>query len=224
MSTRSSKVSSPAVVELVKELISRWPNHKKDAAQLRFYVEDIGAMVEEFGLRRMRAAVTAARGRCNFLPEPGELFKLLPAPEIHSGQPFHDPDCPDCSGSGWRMVAVIDAGSGRAERRATRCDCKPSSHTETRKPTLEQVNAWIEEAMQGTTMPDLRPDKRRMDLRRQAAEKAARSATVPQVTPDAGVIPTSEQLAEELTARRRELAAQIEGIKTQRSPKREAVQ
>lgn len=108
MSTRSSKVSSPEVAELIQELIGRWPNHrKKDAAQLTLYVEDIGAMVEEFGLNRMRAAVAKARsGRCNFLPEAGELFKLLPAPEIYNGQPLHDPNCPDCSGSGWRTVEM----------------------------------------------------------------------------------------------------------------------
>jgi hypothetical protein len=131
MSTRSSKVSSPAVAELIKELTDRWPRPKKDAAQLKFYVEDIGAMVEEFGLSRMQAALaTARRGRLNFLPEPAELRDLLP-----SADPFaqhRDPDCRECLGSGWKTEEVPADPRHRklhpaAEtmRVSERCHCEP---------------------------------------------------------------------------------------------------
>lgn len=220
MSIRSSKVCSRAVAELVEELTRRWPNHKKDGAQLGLYTEDIGAMVEEFGLSRMRAAVaTARRGRCDFLPEPGELFKLLPAPEIHNAQPLRDPNCPDCSGSGWKMVP----SSGRSDKRAARCNCQASrtAPVAATRPTAEQCAAFVEEAMEQLKNMPAPPDPKRQaaELQQQMrqskfAERVARPVPGP-------LIPTTAELAEQLA----QSAAQREARHHQRpKPDAETVQ
>jgi hypothetical protein len=136
MSTCSSQVS-PAVAELVQELTRRWPNHKKDASQLRLYVEDISELVQECGVNRVHSAVSKARIRCSFLPEPAELYELLPSPTIQDRSQLRDPHCPDCSGSGWKMIAVLDAGSNRANKIATRCNCRA-------RPVAEKSSRVIE--------------------------------------------------------------------------------
>jgi hypothetical protein len=127
MSTCSSQVS-PAVAELVQELTQRWPNHKKDSSQLRLYVEDISELVQECGLDRVHSAVKMARLRCSFLPEPAELYELLPSPTIQERPQerpqLRNPHCHECSGSGWKVVTVVDAGSSRANRVAHRCNCQ----------------------------------------------------------------------------------------------------
>lgn len=224
MSIRSSKVCSAAVAELVQELIGRWPNHKKNAAQLRLYTEDIAAMVEEFGLSRMRAAVaTARRGRCDFLPEPGELFKLLPAPEIHSAQALRDPNCPHCSGSGWKMVTIIDASSGRSDKRATRCNCEASrtAAAAATRPTAEQCGAFVKEAMEQLKNMPAPPDPKRQaaELQQQMRQsKFAERVSRPVPGP---LIPTTAELAEQLA----QSAAQREARHHQRpKPDAETVQ
>jgi len=146
MSPRLSKVS-PAVSEIFRELLQRWPNHKKDEGQLALYVEDIADLVENCGPDRVRAAVKAARIRCDFLPEAPELNKLLPGPERHS-EPLRDPDCLDCAGDGWKMVRYVDVESGRAGQRATRCTCRPPAALKTApRPSLRQYNTFIAQAL-----------------------------------------------------------------------------
>jgi hypothetical protein len=143
MSTCSSQVSS-AVAELVQELTRRWPNHKKDASQLRLYVEDIDTLVQECGFDRVHSAVSKARIRCNFLPEPAELYELLPSPTIQDRPQLRDPHCPECSGSGWKVVAVVDASSDRANKIATRCNCQA-------RPIAEKSSRVIELKPAGRT-------------------------------------------------------------------------
>jgi len=172
MSPRLLKVS-PAVSEIFRDLIQRWPNNKKDAAQLILYVEDIAALVEECGLKRVLAAVKAARTNCNFIPEPGELRKLLPSQEVY-GQPpqWHDPNCRDCGGSGWKPVLIVEISTGRPERQVTRCACKPPARPNPApRANPEQYRAFIKEALESVkTINQSPPDpNRRMELKTQMA-------------------------------------------------------
>jgi hypothetical protein len=167
MSTCSSQVSS-AVAELVQELTRRWPNHKKDASQLRLYVEDIDALVQECGFDRVHSAVSKARIRCSFLPEPAELYELLPSPTIRNRPQLRDPQCPDCSGSGWKIVAVVDAASNRANKIATRCNCQARPITEKsgrvielkRGRTEQQAKDLVTDMAKSKSMPQPPPRPR----------------------------------------------------------------
>jgi len=66
------------------------------------------------------------------LAEPQRLaqtFSYMPADQT---QPALDPAsnaCPDCSGTGWKMVDVVDQ-FGRPSQRATKCDCQRRIHCE----------------------------------------------------------------------------------------------
>jgi hypothetical protein len=121
--TSNGQNVSPAARELVESLLLRWSNHKKDPAQVVMYRDDIAALIAECGLTRVQAAAEKARTNCNFLPEPAELRELLPSSNINNQ--WHDRDCPDCRGSGWKLIDEIDSRPGRAEKRAVRCACVP---------------------------------------------------------------------------------------------------
>ena len=110
--------------ELVEVILARWPNHKLDDQQLLIYYDDLFALKEECGIKALTAAVYSARTRKGFLPGPDELRELMPAREQYVRQEWERPDCPDCKGSGWKMVEVpskiyVD----RKELAARRCDC-----------------------------------------------------------------------------------------------------
>lgn len=147
---------SPAVKELVEWMTARWSNHKKDAAQIIMYRDDIAALAGECGLERVRVAVGKARTWCNFLPEPAELRELLPpVPEyIPPAWSLHDPHCPDCSGSGWKMLTVIDRG--QSDRRATRCACRaPAMVGPEPIPNLKSYHELLQRAVeQGKRIED----------------------------------------------------------------------
>jgi hypothetical protein len=134
--TSNGQNVSPAARELVESLLLRWSNHKKDAAQIVMYRNDVAALIAECGLSRVQAAAEKARTHCNFLPEPAELRELLPSSNINAR--YHDQNCSACHGSGWKLIDVIDSGTGRAEKRAVRCACVPSAP---RAPESERAPA-----------------------------------------------------------------------------------
>lgn len=123
--TSNGQNVSPAARELVESLLLRWSNHKKDSAQVVMYRNDVAALIAECGLNRVQGAAEMARTHCNFLPEPAELRELLPSSDINIR--YHDQNCPDCHGTGWKLIDVIDAGTGRADKGAVRCACVPSA-------------------------------------------------------------------------------------------------
>jgi hypothetical protein len=159
VTSNGRNASRAAARELVERLTLRWPNNKKDAAQIVMYREDIGALVEECGLSRVQAAVEAARTRCSFLPEPAELRDLMPSPEKISSQPQrHDPNCHHCGGNGWKMILTIDNRRGRAERAVIRCACKaPATPKPAPRPNPEQCRAFVEEALRSVKTLDAAP-------------------------------------------------------------------
>jgi hypothetical protein len=113
---------------LIDSLLLRWPNHRKDPAQLVAYHDDISDLVAECGFERLTAAVRASFTRNSFLPEPSELRELLPSPNEYGQPQWHDEACPDCHGSGWKLVQVASTFyAGKTETRAARCPCKPAT-------------------------------------------------------------------------------------------------
>jgi hypothetical protein len=152
--------NAAAVRKLIDRILDRWPNHKKTAAQLREYAADIRTLVERFGFNRVQAAADEARIRKSFLPEPAELFELLPAvPECAKRKPPEpDPNCRDCSGSGWKNVPGAD-------RRVTRCHCKaPTVATKPAfAPDIAPLHAVLKQAVERmqTMDPAPAPDPRR---------------------------------------------------------------
>jgi hypothetical protein len=165
-----------AVRKLINRMLDRWPNHKKTAAQLRDYAADVRTLVNRFGLDRVEAAEQEARIRKSFLPEPAELFELLPPIPDGRKLPGPDPNCRNCDGSGWKYVLCPD-------RRVTQCHCKaPAVATGTKRtftPNLAPLHAVLKDAVERTKTMDPVPDpKRHVELKeriaRDAADKEAR--------------------------------------------------
>jgi mono/diheme cytochrome c family protein len=134
---------------LVRQLLSHWPNHKKDDAQLLAYYDDLEDLVAECGIRRVVAAVRASNTRCRFLPEPCELRALLPSAEQY-GQQCNDPNCSDCHGNGLKMVEVPSDQRHLAlyprettMKVAKRCDCRPAAPAH-KEPTSAKAAPFIE--------------------------------------------------------------------------------
>jgi len=133
---------------LIDSLLLRWPNHRKDAAQLVAYHDDLSDLVAECGFDRVTAAVRASFTRNNFLPEPSELRELLPANRYDQPQ-WHDEACPDCHGSGWKLVQVASTFyAGKTETRATRCLCKPAT-AQKKRPSSSATEECRSEAHTG---------------------------------------------------------------------------
>jgi len=158
-------------------MLDRWPNHKKTVAQLREYSIDVQTLVNRYGLDRVQAAAEEARIRKSFLPEPAELFDLLPPVAEHAKTkpPGPDPNCLDCGGSGWK-----DAPS--PDHRVMRCGCKaPAAAAKPAfAPSIEPFHALLKEAVDRIKTVDPLPDdpKRRAELKeriaRDEADKEAR--------------------------------------------------
>jgi len=149
-----------AVKKLIERMLARWPNHKKNPAQLTEYKADIGALVERRGLDAIQKAVQEARLCKSFLPEPAELFELLPAvPDPAKPNLGPDPDCSACSGSGWKVIELPDpVHQGQTERRARRCPCKASvAPKAVPAPSPEQYKAILKEVLQGAKILDSAP-------------------------------------------------------------------
>jgi hypothetical protein len=169
--------NAAAIRKLIDRILDRWPNHKKTAAQLREYAADIRTLVERFGFDRVQAAAEEARIRKSFLPEPAELFELLPpVPEgIKPKLSGPDPSCRECGGSGWKDVPGPD-------RRVTRCHCKaPTAATKSAfVPDIEPLHAVLKDAVERMKTMDPGPDdpKRQAELKeriaRDQADKEAR--------------------------------------------------
>jgi hypothetical protein len=164
--------NAAATRKLIDRILDRWPNHKKTPAQLREYSADIRTLVERYGLERVRKAAEEARIRKSFLPEPAELFELMPSvPECAKPKPPEpDPNCRDCGGSGWKDFPGPD-------RRVTRCHCKAPAMAPkpTFVPDLEPLHAVLKQAVQQmmTMDPTPAPDpKRHAEL----AERIVRDA------------------------------------------------
>jgi hypothetical protein len=165
--------NAAATRKLIDRILDRWPNHKKNAAQLRDYDADVRTLVERFGLDRVQAAVQEARIRKSFLPEPAELFELIsPVPECAKPKPpEHDPNCHDCSGSGWKDVAG-------PVHRVTRCHCSATAVVPKSAfaPNIEPLHALLKQAVERmkTMDPAQGPDrKRHAELEKRIAKGAA---------------------------------------------------
>jgi hypothetical protein len=168
-------------------MLDRWPNHKKTAAQLREYSADVLTLVDRFGLDRVKAAAEEARIRNSFLPEPAELFKLVPpiGERAKPSPPEPDPNCRDCGGSGWKAVPAPD-------RRVTRCHCKASAAATKPAfaPDIKPFHAVLKQAVDRIKTVDPLPDdpKRRAELKeRIARDEADREARRQRTKQDAAI-------------------------------------
>jgi hypothetical protein len=160
--------NAAAVRKLIDWILDRWPNHKKTAAQLRDYATDIRTLADRYGLDRVQRAAEEARIRKSFLPEPAELFELLPPIPEHAKPklPGPDPSCRDCGGSGWKPAPGPD-------HRVMRCHCKaPATAAKPAfAPNIEPFHALLKEAVDRIKTVDPLPDdpKRRAELRERIA-------------------------------------------------------
>src|SRR5579872_6806777 len=178
MRNEESKMSGPgpnaavtaATRKLIDRILDRWPNHKKTAAQLREYSADVRTLVQRFGFDRVQAAAEEARIRKSFLPEPAELLELLPpVPESSKPKlPEPDPNCGDCSGSGWKPAPGPD-------RRVMRCNCKAllAIAKPAFAPDIQPFHAVLKEAVDRIKTLDPLPDdpKRRVELKERIAQE-----------------------------------------------------
>jgi hypothetical protein len=167
-----SAAVTAATRKLVDRMLDRWPNHKKTAAQLREYLVDVQTLVNRFGSDRVEAAYQEARIRRGFLPEPAELFELLPPIAEHAKPkpPGPDPNCRECGGSGWKDAPGPD-------RRVTRCHCRaPAALTKPAfAPDIKPFHAVLKEAVDRIKTVDPLPDdpKRRAELKERIARTEA---------------------------------------------------
>jgi hypothetical protein len=144
-----------AAKRLVDRMLDRWSNHKKTPAQLKEYRADIVTLMQRRGIDAVEKAVQEARLCRSFFPELGELWELLPPiPESAKPKfPEPDPDCGDCSGSGWKIVELPSATRpGQTEKRAQRCPCKaPITPRPAPVPTPEQHARIVQESVKVPT-------------------------------------------------------------------------
>jgi hypothetical protein len=180
--------NAAAVRKLIDRILDRWPNQKKTAAQVRDYAADIRTLVERFGFNRVQAAADEARIRKSFLPEPAELFELLPpVPDSAKPKPAKpDPNCRDCSGSGWKNVPGPD-------RRVTRCHCKEPAVAPkpTFAPDIEPLHTVLKQAVERMKTMDPAPasdPKRHAELEERIARDAAEKEARRQRTKEAAAI------------------------------------
>jgi hypothetical protein len=116
-----------AKVQLIR-LRLHFPSRRWDEegdALLREMVQELAAMVREFGAQRVEDTITAAirNGTWNggdrnlsFCPRIAELRAMIAAPRW-TVQPASD--CQNCGGTGWRDVIADGQRKG-----VTRCDCR----------------------------------------------------------------------------------------------------
>jgi hypothetical protein len=152
-------------------MLKRWPNHRKDDWQLAIYYDALHDLEDECGFVRVKAAVRASFTRCNFFPEPPELRDLLPpVPDVQIVPPpekVHDPRCPDCSGSGWKPVQVVNRG--QLENRFTRCKCKPPAAQQPEPtPDLAVYHSILKDAVEKSEAERLGNESKRVAGRAQA--------------------------------------------------------
>jgi len=117
---------------LVERMLLRWPNHRKDAAQLEMHARGVDKLIEERGVSCVEAAVEAAFTRCHYFAEPDELRDLLPSADQFAQH--RDPNCCECLGSGVKTVEVtadprhLELYPGEKTMRvARRCHCEPAT-------------------------------------------------------------------------------------------------
>jgi hypothetical protein len=204
--TSNGQNVSAAARDLVESLLLRWSNHKKDPAQAVMYRDDVAALIAECGLSRVQAAAEKARTNCNFLPEPAELRELLPSSDINTR--YHDQNCSACHGNGWKLIDVIDSVSGRADKRAVRCTCVPSSPRAPdpeRTPALDlgPLHAILQQGVDQsllvkTILPAPDPNRRaalKEQLARMQEQRAKRDADAPTLTaPIGGLAPSCRKV------------------------------
>jgi len=190
--------NAAAVRKLIDRILDRWPNQKKTPAQLRDYAADIHTLVDRFGFDRVKAAAEEARIRKSFLPEPAELFDLLPPIPEHAKPklPGPDPNCRDCSGSGWKPAPGPD-------HRVMRCLCKApaaAANPPAFAPNIEPFHALLKEAVDRIKTVDPLPDdpKRRAELKeRIAQDEAGKEARRERTKQDAAIREILPSLATE---------------------------
>ena len=202
MESRSSRELLPGVNELVSWLVEQWPT-KKDEWEFEIWVRKINVLVRQCGLGPVWRAAEQALISKPFLPEAPELYELLPAPDALPRQ-WHDEDCPDCHGTGWKPVPEIDSRSGRVENPYQRCPCKPSR-------VKRKIKAEPAEEAQAEHLLQEQISR----LQKHTYESAAHRAPGELASSDRPLDPNAAW------KRRQELRAQAEGIAAARRQKLE---
>ena len=127
--------------DLVNEALLRhyaqWD--KKSIGEQEAYLLDLARLLKECGLSRLREGMWKAFTWNQYLPSAPEVRECLPpAPDVAKPRAVHDPNCADCSGSGWKDA--MQPG----ERRVARCDCNTRPH-QPRKVADAEDAAWIKQ-------------------------------------------------------------------------------
>ena len=118
---------------------------KKSLGEQEAYLIDLARLLKESGLSRFQQGMWKAFTWNQYLPSAPEVRECLPpAPDVVKPRAAHDPNCADCSGSGWKRVTCYSEFYQREEQRATRCDCNARPH-QPRKVADADDAAWIKQ-------------------------------------------------------------------------------
>jgi hypothetical protein len=136
---------SPAEIVGFKDMMNAAVKHrrdhweKKDQEDREVWILEMAELVHECGLLRVYAGMRKAWLRNSFLPSAAEVWEFLPpVPDVIKPRVVHDPNCADCSGSGWKDAAR------RGERRVMRCDCNTRPRRPYKVADAEDA-AWIKQ-------------------------------------------------------------------------------
>jgi hypothetical protein len=112
---------------------------RKDKADQEVWVLEMADLVLECGLDRVALGMRKAWTRISFLAGAAEVRQCLPpVPDVAKPRVAFDPNCADCSGSGWKSVP------NQKDGHVIRCDCNKRPHR-ARKSEDESVATWIKQ-------------------------------------------------------------------------------
>jgi hypothetical protein len=136
---------SPGEIVGFKEMLNAAVAHRrqhwenKNPGDQEVWILEMAELVHECGLLRVYAGMRKAWTWNSFLASASEVRECLPpVPDVAKPRAVHDPNCADCSGSGWKDAMQ------RGERRVTRCDCNTRPHRPYKVADAED-EAWIKQ-------------------------------------------------------------------------------
>jgi hypothetical protein len=175
---------SAAEIAAFKELMNAAIAHRRaqwekmEPEDQKYWALEYAELAHEVGIPRLYDGMRKAWTWNKHLICAAEAREYIPSEPDPKPRATWDPRCADCDGTGWR-----DAGAGRVRR----CDCNVRPHrTKVAEAADPQDPAWIEKLAELNAKLGM------------PAFAAAKRPAMPAMPPPS-IIPTSAELARELT-------------------------